>query len=275
MEYCDTKPTLKGTLMLKELCIAVATIMIIASSSYAMAKEGCGGECASCHTLSVKDAGELLKKTGINVKSVKQAPSKGLFEILVEKDNKQGIIFIDYGKKYLLQGMIVSLDTLQPVSAHEQDLPQSKQPTSLDVSKIPVDKAVVMGNPKGAKKLYVFTDPDCPYCRTGHAELKKLAKIAPNVAIHIMLFPLPMHPGSYDKSRSILETKSLDLLDKAFEGKEIPKPIKESSKKMIDEIAKFATANGISGTPTMVLPDGTIQVGMRDAETMKRMLEGK
>lgn len=61
----------------------------------------------------------------------------------------------------------------------------------------------------------------------------------------------------------------------AFEGKDIPKPIKESSKKAIDEIVKFATAHGINGTPTMVMPDGKIEVGMRDAETMKKMLDGK
>ena len=139
----------------------------------------------------------------------------------------------------------------------------------------PVDSAVIMGNPKGSKKLYVFTDPDCPYCQKGHVELKKLAKIAPDVAIHIMLFPLPMHPAAYEKSRTILETKSHELLDKAFEGKEIPKPTKDSSKIAIDEIIKFANKNGISGTPTMVMPDSTIQVGMRDAETMKKMLEGK
>ena len=58
-------------------------------------------------------------------------------------------------------------------------------------------------------------------------------------------------------------------------GKEIAKPTKESSKKSVDEIVKLANANGISGTPTMVMPDGTIQVGMRDAETMKKKLEGK
>jgi len=127
---------------------------------------------------------------------------------------------------------------------------------------------------KGSKKLYVFTDPDCPYCQKGHVELKKLAKIAPDVAIHIMLFPLPMHPAAYDKSRTIIETQDHDLLDKAFEGKQIAKPTKESSKKAIDEIVKFANAHGISGTPTMVMPDGTIQVGMRDAETMKKMLQG-
>jgi len=258
--------------MFKELLTTLAVSVIIASPSFAMAKEGCGGECTSCHTLTEKEANELLKKTGINVKSVKQAPSRGLFELLVEKDNKQGVIFIDYGKKHLIQGMIASLDTLQPVSAHAQDLPQPKQVTSVDVSKIPVDNAIVMGNPKGSKKLYVFTDPDCPYCKKGHLELKKLAAIAPDVAIHVMLFPLPMHPGAYDKCRTVLETRSLELMDKAFEGKDIPKPGKEGSKAAIDEIIKFANANGISGTPTMVMPDGKIEVGMRDAETLKKAL---
>lgn len=261
--------------MLKELIITLAISVIVASPSFAMAKEGCGGACNVCHTLTVKDAGELLKKIGVTVKSVKDAPAKGLFELLVEKDNKQGILFIDYGKKHLMQGMIVSLETLQPVSAHAQDLPQPKQVTSVDVSKIPVDKAVVIGNPTGSKKIYVFTDPDCPYCKKAHLELKKLATIAPDVAIHIMLFPLPMHPGAYDKARTVFETKSLELMDKAFDGKDIPKPSKESSKAAIDEIITFANANGISGTPTIVMPDGRIEVGMRDAETMKRMLDGK
>jgi thiol:disulfide interchange protein DsbC len=261
--------------MFKELLIALAVSIIVASPSFAMAKEGCGGVCNVCHSLTEKEADVLLKNIGVTVKSVKEAPAKGLFELLVEKDNKQGIIFIDYGKKYLMQGMIVSLETLQPVSAHSQNQPQTKQVTSVDVTKIPADKAVVMGNPKGSKKLYVFTDPDCPYCKKGHLELKKLAAIAPDVAIYVMLYPLPMHPGAYDKSRAVLETKSLDLMDKAFEGKEIPKPSKENSKKDIDEIIAFANANGISGTPTMVMPDGKIEVGMRDAETLKKMLEGK
>jgi thiol:disulfide interchange protein DsbC len=161
------------------------------------------------------------------------------------------------------------------VSAHAQDLPQPKQITSLDVSTIPVDKAVIMGNPKGTKKLYVFTDPDCPYCRKGHLELKKLVALVPDVAVYIMLYPLPMHPGAYDKSRAILETKSMEMLDKAFDGKDVPKPSRENSKTALDEIIKFANANGISGTPTMVMPDGKVEVGMRDAETLKKMLEGK
>ena len=261
--------------MLKKLCIAAVLTIVAASSSYAMAKEGCGGECASCHTMTPQEATGLIKKIGGTVTSVRQSPARGLYEMLIERDGRKGVLFMDYGKKHLIQGAVFDLENLEQVIAHKDELPQPKPPKPVDVKTIPVTHAVIMGNPKGIKKLYVFTDPDCPYCRTGHAELKKLAKIAPDVAIHIMLLPLPMHPGAYDKSRTVLESKSIALLDKAFEGKEIPKPTRESSKKSIDEIAKFAAANGISGTPTMVLPDGTIQVGMRDAETMKKMLEGK
>ena len=260
--------------MLKVLCITVAFTIILVSSSFAMAKEGCGGVCATCHSLTEKEATELLKKTGGTVTSVKQSPSRGLFELLVERDGQKGILLMDFSKKHLIQGMVVDIEKLEPVSAHQLNTQQPKQQTSVDVTTIPVSNAVIIGNPKGSKKIYVFTDPDCPYCRKGHDELNKLAKIAPDVAIHIMLFPLPMHPAAYDKSRTIIETKDHGLLDKAFAGKDVPKPTKESSKKAIDEIVKFANANGISGTPTMVMPDGKIQVGMRDAETMKKMLDG-
>jgi thiol:disulfide interchange protein DsbC len=261
--------------MLKEMLIGLVVSLLVASPSFAMAKEGCGGVCATCHSLTEKEATELLKKTGIAVTSVKQSPARGLFELMVEKDGQKGIVMMDYGKKYLIQGMVVDLEKLQPASAHQQSTPQAQQQTSVDVSTIPTANAIVIGNPKGSKKLYVFTDPDCPYCRKGHTELQKLAKIAPDVAIYVMLFPLPMHPGAYDKARIVIETMSLDLLDKAFDGKDVPKPSKETSKKAVDEIVKFGNAHGINGTPTMVMPDGKIEVGMRDAETLKKMLEGK
>ena len=261
--------------MLKEFCSAVAVTIILVSSSYAMAKDGCSNDCVSCHTLTSQEANGLLKKVGGNVTSVRQSPVRGRVELLIEKDGQRGIIFMDYGKKHFIQGAIVDLEKMEQVTAHKNELPPPKRGKPVDVNTIPLANAVIIGNPKGSKKLYVFTDPDCPYCRKGHVELKKLTKLDPDVAIYIMLFPLSMHPGAYDKARTIYETKSSDLLDKAFEGKEIPKPTRENSKKAIDENIAFSNANGISGTPTMVMPDGTVEVGMRDAEVMKKMLEKK
>jgi thiol:disulfide interchange protein DsbC len=260
--------------MLKVLVSVVAFVTLSATPLFAMDKQGHSNDCTSCHTLSIKEASELLKATGGTVKSIKDSPIKGMYELLMEKDGRQGLIYIDYAKKHLMQGFMIDLVTLQPVTAHtKQELPQQTQPASLDVKTIPLENSIVMGNPNGAKKIYVFTDPDCPYCRKFHAELKKLAKTAPDVAIYIMPFPLAMHPGAYDKARAILEAKSQDVLDKAFEGKDVPKPEKDVSKAQVDANIKFGNANGITGTPTLVLPDGKIVVGGKDAESLKKMLE--
>ena len=262
--------------MLKVLFSVIACVTLFTTPLFAMDKEGHGNDCTSCHTLSTKDASELLKATGGTVKSIKYAPVKGMYELLIEKDGKQGLVYVDFAKKHIMQGFLVDLATMQPVTAHtQQELPQQKQPTKLDVKTIPLENSIVMGNPKGAKKIYVFTDPDCPYCRKFHAELKALAKSAPDVAIYIIPFPLAMHPGAYDKARAVLEAQSQDVLDKAFEGKDVPKPAKDASKAQVDANIKFGNANGITGTPTFVMPNGAIVVGGRDAEALKTMLEGK
>jgi thiol:disulfide interchange protein DsbC len=240
-------------------------------------KEGCGTqECGACHTLSVEEAGKLLSFAGVTVKSVKPAPSRGLYEVLFEKAGGVGLVFIDFAKKHLLQGVVIDLQTKEPVAAHDKELPKPKQFTGVDPAQIPVQHAFTIGNPKGTKKLYVFTDPDCPYCRTLHAELIKLEKLMPELAIHIMLFPLQqLHPQAYDKARVVLATKNRKNLDLAFEGKELPKLKGDAGKSAVDAVIAFAQEQGINSTPTILLPDGTLYKGQRDAVSMKESVAGK
>lgn len=264
--------------MMHIVLTAISMVLLLAISAFAMptAKDGCGAmECSKCHSLTVKEATELLSFAGVTVKSVRPAPSHGMHEVLFQKDGGMGIVFIDYGKKHLIQGMVIDLKTKEPVSAHEKDLPKPKQFSGLDPKLIPVQHAIVMGNPKAAKKLYVFTDPDCPYCRQLHPELQKLEKLMPDLAIYIMLYPLQqLHPQSYDKARIVLSTQSRKNLDFAFEGKELPKPEGDAGKAGVDAVIQFAQEQGINGTPMILLPDGKIYNNARDAETIKKSVEG-
>lgn len=260
--------------MIKKITLVFILTAILACPAFVQAIEGHGSsDCASCHKLSIKDATELLKGIGVTVVSIKQAPVKGFFELLVEKDGNKGLLFLDFAKKEIIQGTVFSLMTLQPIASHPIDQLQPKHVTSIDTKTIPIKNAIIIGNPKGTKKLYVFTDPDCPYCRKMHSELRKLEKIAPDVAIFVMLDPLPMHPRAYDKARVVLETNTQEILDMAFSGKEVPKPVMDDSKKRIDANINFAKASGVSGTPTMVMPDGKLNAGVMDAETLKKMLD--
>jgi len=96
--------------------------------------------------------------------------------------------------------------------------------------------------------------------------MKKVIAERKDIAFYIKLYPLPMHKEAYAKAKAIVCEKSLALLEKAFEQKPLPKPKCETS--AIDENIKLAAKLGISGTPALILPDGRLIPGYKDAKSI-------
>ncbi|WP_224981721.1 DsbC family protein [Geomonas agri] len=256
---------------LTRIFAACFTLIIIAFAAPAFAmSEGCSGDCASCHSITLQEASGLLKEIG-PVKDVKPAPVRGLYEITFEQGGKSGVAYLDYGKKHIIAGQVFDIASRQPVGGTAEQVKKERK-ERLDPATLSTDNALIMGNPKGKKKLFVFTDPECPYCAKAHVELKKLAALEPDLAIYIKLYPLKMHPKAYDKSRVILARNSLALLDKSFAGEQLPAASEQDARKPVDDTIKFAEANGIVSTPTLVLPDGRILVGYKEAKAVQELL---
>ena len=95
--------------------IVITLLVLTGGNAHAMAKEGCGGDCSSCHTLTLKEAGTLLEGIG-KVTQVRVPSVRGLWEVELQKDGKKAIAFVDYGKKHLIPGPIYSLTTKQPIT---------------------------------------------------------------------------------------------------------------------------------------------------------------
>lgn len=94
-----------------------------------------------------------------------------------------------------------------------------------------------------------------------------------DIVFYIKLYPLPMHKGAYDKAKAIICEKSLSMLEDAFEKKELPKPKCETT--AVDENIKLAGKLGITGTPAIILPDGGIVPGYKDADSLIQMIDKK
>ncbi|QWV96047.1 DsbC family protein [Geomonas nitrogeniifigens] len=256
---------------LTRLFAACFTLVAIAFAAPAFAmSEGCSGDCASCHSITLQEASGLLKEIG-PVKDVKPAPVRGLYEVTFEQAGKTGVAYLDYGKKHIIAGQVFDIASRQPVGGSAQQA-KTERKERLDPATLTTADALILGNPKGKKKLFVFTDPECPYCAKAHVELKKLAALEPDLAIYIKLYPLKMHPKAYDKSRVILAQGSLELLEKSFAGEPLPTATDKDARKPVEETIKFAESNGIVSTPTLVLPDGKILVGYKDAAAMRELL---
>jgi len=225
--------------------------------------------CAACHFLSNEEAATLLKQFG-EVKEVKLAPVKGLYEVTLQQGDRQMPAYIDFGKRLIIAGRIYTIATRKMMTPLPREVPVQLSPTQLH--QIHRDDSIIMGNGNGKKWLFVFTDPECSYCKRLHGELKKLVSMEPDLTIYIKMNPLKMHQGAYDKARVILAAGSLEMLDKAFAGGKLPPPGENDPKEPIDETIKLAASLGIQGTPALVFPDGRLIIGFRDAPRMHALL---
>ncbi|HET6419466.1 MAG TPA: DsbC family protein [Geobacteraceae bacterium] len=248
---------------------ALFVIFIFAPAAGAESQNSCVGDCAKCHSLTPTEAKTIIKGLG-DVKNVKMSPVKGLWELTLERNGREGIAYLDFSKKYILPGPIFDLAT-----GNRHGTPPSRnQARKTDVSKIPLSDSVILGNPNGKKKMFVFTDPDCPFCRKMHEELKRLTTMEPDLAIYVKMYPLNIHPKAYGKARVILGAgaNAPKMLDKAFSGEPLPEPGPSDPAGPVDESIRFAESIGIYSTPTLVLPDGTIAPGVMDSETIRILL---
>ncbi len=100
--------------------------------------------------------------------------------------------------------------------------------------------------------------------------MKKVVAERKDIAFYIKLFPLPMHKGADDKAKAIVCEKSLALLEDAFDKKELPKAKCETT--AIDENIKLAQKLGINGTPALILPDGRVISGYKEAKAIEELI---
>jgi thiol:disulfide interchange protein DsbC len=248
----------------------ILTVAPFSSGAFSAGEHpGCSGDCRECHKLDKKEAEGIVKKLNpsIAVLDVKPAQVKSLWQIEVDAgEGKRGSIFLDFSKKHLLV-----VNQIIPVETIGQQQPQRK----VEFSKLPLKEALVMGPKNAKKKVAVFTDPDCPYCRKLHEETKKLLEKRKDVAFYVFLRPLAMHKEAFKKSEAVLCEKSLALLDNAMAGKAIPEPSCTTAKGQVERNNALADSLEFRGTPTMVREDGLVNPGYLPAEQLSNWIDGK
>jgi thiol:disulfide interchange protein DsbC len=256
--------------MNKLVTVVVCAIAVLAGALPALAftADGCGaGSCASCHSLDQKEAGRILGGLVDKVNKVEFAEVPGMWVVEVEKGPNKLPVYIDFSKKYVLSGSVIRL-------ADQGDITQERfaRMNRVDPARIPVDDALLLGKADAKTKVIVFTDPECPFCKKLHEELKKVVRRDPDIAFLIKLYPLKMHPNAYGVAKSIVCAHSLEFLELSFAGKPVPPAACDT--KVVDQTLALAPTLGIQSTPTLVLPDGLVMPGYKTADDLlKRIRE--
>jgi protein-disulfide isomerase len=103
--------------------------------------------------------------------------------------------------------------------------------------------------------------------------MKKVVAERKDVAFFIKMFPLPIHKNAYERAKTIACGKSLQLLEEAFQGKQLPKPGCKTS--VVDDTIALGKQIGVNAAPTLIMPDGRIIAGYKDANALKAEIDRK
>ncbi|HMK59588.1 MAG TPA: DsbC family protein [Dissulfurispiraceae bacterium] len=249
-------------------------IFLIVSSAGAFDQGGCNGDCNKCHSITKEEAGEIMRKLKVpdaKVLDVRMSPIKGLWEVSIDSQGKRGVFYVPFSKRYIVQGQIVEVATGADKTGEQYKKLQENR--RINVSKIPLTGALILGDSKAKKRVVIFTDPECPFCARLHEEIKKVVAQRKDIAFFIKLYPLKMHPDANWKSMSIICNNSLQIMDDNFAKKPIPRT--DCKSKEIDNNVKLAEKLGITGTPTIILPNGKVHSGALSADQLISLIDGK
>ncbi len=205
-------------------------------------------------------ASAVLRNSSID--EVNPSPIPGLYEVR----SGRNIFYSDAdGRHFFIGGHMI--DTIA-----KKDLTKARMEelNRIDWSLLPLDKAVVSGDKNGKLKLAIFTDPECPYCRTFEKELLQLK----GVQVYSFLFPLSFHKHAKRWSSAIWCSKDRHkMLTDIMLNKADPKA--GTCDTPIDEIIALGKKLGISGTPTLIAGDGRLTSGGKSAAELKTWLQQK
>jgi thiol:disulfide interchange protein DsbC len=143
--------------MLLRLLVNCLLLFCLLPTGYSYGFETKGQECSKCHTLNKDEAKDLLKNVipDVVILDVRLSPVKGVWEVDLESRGRKAIVYVDFLKKHFFSGALVSITERRNLTQE-----RSIELNRVDVSQIPLEDALVMGDQKARIRVIVFTDPD-------------------------------------------------------------------------------------------------------------------
>jgi len=192
------------------------------------------------------------------IDEIRKTPMAGLYEVRVGME----LFYTDADGNYLIQGRMI--DT------HDQrDLTEERQNKlmAIDFSALPIKDAFTIVRGNGKRKLAVFEDPNCGYCKRFERELQKVD----NVTVHLFLFPI-LGPDSADRARNIWCAKDRGKAWQDWMVRDQATPAASCDTSALTRNIEFGKKYKIGGTPTLVFADGSRVPGAVGAQQVEKLL---
>jgi len=194
------------------------------------------------------------------VQSITKLPYLGLYEIVVEGE----VLYADENFDYLIDGNIISTQTMSNLTEQRK-----RKLAAIPFDQLPLDLAFKKVKGSGARRMAIFSDPDCPFCRRIEGDLAKVD----NVTIYMFLYPIEsLHPNAPEIAKRIWCAPDRVKAWDDYMGKGIKPPADASCANPVDKIVDYGRKRGINGTPTLIFESGDRVPGAISAAQIEKLL---
>ena len=195
------------------------------------------------------------------IDEVTKTPMAGIYEIRV---NGTEVYYTDAQGDYLMVGNLY--DTRQRRNLTEERVDKL---TAIKFENLPLKDAFTIVRGNGERKLAVFEDPNCGYCKRFERDLQTIN----NVTVYMFLYPI-LGPDSNKKSEAIWCAKDRGQVwqDWMVREQPIPSTAPVCDTNALKRNVELGRAHKITGTPTLVFVDGTRVPGAIDAKLIEKHL---
>lgn len=242
--------------------LAVCRMLIVAAAAAALAVPaafaGAGGEHAELRRMLSQ------RMPGVRIGDIRPLPFGGLYEVVA---NGLNVFYTNARGDVALMGEMIELGSGRNLTRE-----RLARLHTVDFDQLPLDKAIVKVKGDGSRRMALFSDPDCPFCRQLEHELAAVT----DVTIYTFLLPLPsLHPDATRKAQKVWcapdRARAWDELMLA--GREPPDAA--TCETPLRDIAALADRLNISGTPGIVFGSGRLVPGALGRAELEQQLNVK
>ena len=178
------------------------------------------------------------------IDEIKVTPLPGIYEV---RHSGSELFYSSGDGSYIIQGALID-------TKNKKNLTQDRIAvlTAIDFKALPFKDSfkIVKGN--GKRKIAVFEDPNCGYCKQFEKQIEELK----DVTIYLFLFPI-LGPDSVAKSNAIWCAKDQKKAWQDWMIKGIKPDEAKCAETPIGRNVSFGKQNKLNGTPTIIFEDGT------------------
>jgi thiol:disulfide interchange protein DsbC len=218
--------------------------------------------------VSVADEASLKKAIEaaypkFKIDSVTKTPYPGLYEVFMGGQ----IVYTDEKLNFLIaEGRLVDPKTKKDITGERLE-----ELTKIDFNSLPLNQAIKVVKGNGTRKLVVFSDVDCPFCK--RLEQNEIANID-DVTVYTFLYPIEsLHPDAANKSKSIwCAPNRVRAWNDWIFNNQLPTSVAKCDVPL-EKVGELARKYGVTSTPTLFFTDGKRMLGAQPYKEIERYLQ--